>query len=167
MSRVKSKTAILYQTLFTHEFNFGISQRITEMVIINKNQCFISNNNYESCIISFLRKLGIRDDDSKRAIAGEQLDITWRKRNALIRVVKEGELYNLTYRVYAQFYVPGYIRNGYDDEKLVYELFTGLVPSAVVNPTLGDHFSIIYSGPAQELEARFAAGDMILKANSH
>jgi len=165
MSRTKSKTAVLNQTVYPHEFNRGVTQRMTDMLFINKNLNFIDDVRFERCLLSYLRKLRIEADVAIKAIkSGEQLDVVWSNRNVLIRVVNEGDSTSRLYRVYAQFYVPGYIRNGYEDEKIAYELFTSHIPTAIIAPNIGDHFTTIYSGPAEELEARFAAGDRIVKS---
>ncbi len=167
MSRTKSKSAILNQTVYPHEFNTGVTARITDMVIINKDLSFIESTRFERILLSYLRKLGVEADVAMKAIKhGEQLDIVWRKRNVLVRVTNEGDSSNHVYRVYAEFYVPGYLRNGYEGEKLAYELFTSHVPSCIIAANISDRYSIIYASLSEEFEARIAAGDPILKNNT-
>lgn len=167
MSRSKSKTAVLNQTTYPHEFNTGITVRTTEIVMINKNLNFIDTVVFEKLLLSYFRKLGIEPEQANLAIVEKKtIYSVWRKRNVAIRVEFEGDSANSVYRVYAQFYTPGYILNGYDADLPVYELFTAHMPSAIISPNIGDHYCTIYTSPIEELKARVAAGDPIIKAPS-
>lgn len=163
MSRAKSRTAVLNQTIYPHDFNTGITVRTTDVVMINKNLNFIDNASFEKLLLSYFRKLGIEPELALSAINDKKtIFVIWRKRNVAIRVDVEGDAGNLAYKVYAQFYTPGYIMNGYDADLLVYELFTAHMPSAIISPNIGDHYCNIYTTPFDELKARIAAGDPIV-----
>lgn len=164
MSRAKSVTAVLNQSIYPHEFNSGITTRTTNVAMVNKNFNFIDSKCFEKLLLSYFHKLEIRPDVALSAINDKKtIQTVWRKRNVNIRVAFEGDVVDSVYRVYAQFYTPGYLMNGYEEELLVYELFTAHMPSAIIAPNIGDHYCNIYTNPFDELKARIAAGDSIVK----
>jgi hypothetical protein len=159
MSVKKQKSAVLNQTVFPHDLNNGVTMRMTDFAVVNRNCSFIDRNTIQKYVVMYLTKYGISKESAIQAHkSGETIDFVWRERNLKIRVVSEGESSNLVVKVFAQFYTVGYIINGYDNENLVYELSVSHMPSSILSANVGDHYATIFTGHIEELNARIEAG---------
>ena len=155
----KQKSAVLNQTVFPHDLNNGITMRMTDFAVVNRNCSFIDGNTIRSYVVSYLAKYGVPKEQIIDAYAnGKIIDFVWRERNLLIRVSSEGESSNVVVKVFVQFYTPGYIMNGYEEEKQVYELFVSHMPSAILSSNVAGNYATIFTDPIDELNARIEAG---------
>lgn len=159
MSIKKQKSAVLNQTVFPHELNNGITLRQTDFAVVNRNCSFVDGNTIQKYVVMYLTKYGIAKDDVIRAFkSGEPIDTVWRDRNMIVRITTEGESSNKLIKVFAQFYTKGYLMNGYEEDKQVYELSVSHIPSSILSSNVGDHYATIFTGHIEELNARIEAG---------
>ena len=158
MSSRKQRSAVLNQTIFPHELNNGITIRITNFAVINKNSSFIDRETIKRYILSYLVKYGIHKEKAQKAYEGETIDVQWRDRSVRIRVTSEGECSNSVIKVFAQFYTKGYIINGYEDEKQIYELSVSHIPTSILSASISDQYTVIFTDFNDEMKAKIDAG---------
>lgn len=155
----KQKSAVLNQTVFPHELNTGVTIRLTEFAVVNKGCSFIDSNTIQRYVVMYLAKYGVpKDVVNQEYKTGNQFDHRWRDRDVKFRISSEGESTNLLVKIYAQFFTKGYIMNGYEEEKQIYELSVCHIPTAILSSSISDHHTTIFTSHVDELNARINAG---------
>lgn len=165
MLPTKQKSAVLNQTLFPHDLNSKVPNRVTELAVLSRNCPFIDTNVIRDYVVKYLTKYGIAKSAvieayKASAAAGDAniIDFVWRKRNLRIRITSEGVSSNLIIKVFAQFYTVGYLMNGYEAENQIYELSVCHMPSSIISTKVGDNYSAAFTDHVEELNARIEAG---------
>lgn len=173
MSIKKQKSAVLNQTLFPHDLNSKVTDRITELAVLNRNCPFVDAQTVQKYVVMYLAKYGIPKESIITAYKASSstvgttglatndanvITFVWRKRNLRIRIVSEGNSSNLIIKVFAQFYTVGYIMNGYENENQIYELSISHIPSSILSTKVSDNYSAAFTDHIEELNARIEAG---------
>lgn len=159
MPNKRQKSAVLNQTVFPHELNNGVTVRTTEFAVVNKDYNFIHKDTIKKYAVTYLTKYGIPKENATRAFeTGEVISATWRNLNMLVRIVNDGDTTNSIVKIYVQFYTKGYLMNGYEDEKQVYELSVSRIPTSILAANIGGNHTIVYTNYVDELNARIDAG---------